>query len=455
MNKKTLLLVSLGTCCLTLLSACASVDPKEEFARARQLTKESTGAAEVFDPGQPPMSQDEISQMLADGLTLDEALALALTNSRRLQAEFMDIGVARADWVQSGLLRNPTLGLAVLLPDGGGSTFVEASIAQSVVDLWQLPVRRRIAQHNLDAAVLRIARTAGELAAQTRRGYYEAVAAAELLRVAEENLELLHTSHGAIRRKREAGAASRLDDDLALSLSLAGELDVRSARLQTANSKRRLARLLSIDTEIEAIALIDALPDTVRPDLNADGLIAAARSHRLDLRMYHALMQAADVELASERRRAWGNVEAGARLESEGGENKVGPILSLDIPIFDRNHAQVGRRSYLSRRAIKSYQAAHLEIAQDIRITLDTARTAMESFSFYRDQLLPQAQRNLEITEQAYEAGQFTILGLVESQRRLLEARRGLIEAQLDAASAMADLDLIVGAPIKTVETQD
>ena len=48
---------------------------------------------------------------LADGLTQEEAVAIALWNSPSFQATLADLGIARADLAEAGLLRNPILSL--------------------------------------------------------------------------------------------------------------------------------------------------------------------------------------------------------------------------------------------------------------------------------------------------------------------------------------------------------
>ncbi len=63
---------------LLVLAGCASVDPEEDFERARTHIRASTGHAKVFDPQAAPLAPGEIERVLADGLTLDEALRLAL-----------------------------------------------------------------------------------------------------------------------------------------------------------------------------------------------------------------------------------------------------------------------------------------------------------------------------------------------------------------------------------------
>ena len=74
-------------------------------------------------------------------------------------------GASRADVVQSGLLSNPTLAISVRFPKGGGRSNIAAGLAQQPVDLWQIPVRKRITEAQLEATVLTVAHQAVTLAA--------------------------------------------------------------------------------------------------------------------------------------------------------------------------------------------------------------------------------------------------------------------------------------------------
>ena len=51
--------------------------------------------------------------VLEDGLTEDEAVALALWNNRDFHATLSSLGIARGDLVQAGLLTNPQMNLFV------------------------------------------------------------------------------------------------------------------------------------------------------------------------------------------------------------------------------------------------------------------------------------------------------------------------------------------------------
>ena len=153
-------------------TGCATVNPQQDYLRARQLIQNSTGFERAYNPEELGLSQDELSATLADGLALDEAVQLALLNNRQLQLAFLDIGIARADFVQSGLFSNPSLGIGILFPSGGGRSNIQANIAQNIVQIWQMPVRKRSAEHALEQEIVTVARVAGELVAQTKSAAY-------------------------------------------------------------------------------------------------------------------------------------------------------------------------------------------------------------------------------------------------------------------------------------------
>ena len=58
----------------------------------------------------------EVRALLHDTLTVDGAIQVALLNNRNLQALYAELGVAQADLVQAGLLKNPVFDGAVRLP---------------------------------------------------------------------------------------------------------------------------------------------------------------------------------------------------------------------------------------------------------------------------------------------------------------------------------------------------
>ena len=70
-----------------------------------------------------------------DGLTTQEAVAIALWNSPSFQATLADLGVARADLAEAGLLRNPIFSL--LFPSDPKQ--LEWTLQFPFDALWQRP----------------------------------------------------------------------------------------------------------------------------------------------------------------------------------------------------------------------------------------------------------------------------------------------------------------------------
>ena len=480
-------------CFFAMLAGCTQVDPRVELDRTLSLITESTGVDLVNDAGPPLLSAEQWDAALSDGLTLDDALRLALLYNRQLQVDFLAIGVAKADLVQSGLFSNPTLAFSAQFPEGGGRSNVQASLAQNIVDLWQIPRKKQVAQARLEETVFRIARLAGDLVAEVRSMYYAAVAADERVTLARATLDLVTKSYNTVKAQREAGAASLLDENLSRGQVLTADLGVRNARLAMANAKRRLARAMAIPQNVDELRLADPLPEPEGTFPSVETLVETARSRRLDLRALATAVQAAEAKVRLETLKVFPDISVGPFVER--GERRAlpgrnvaadfaraslasgaptipgiqsrserraarrqeidalfGPALSMTLPLFDQNQAQIAKARYQYQQTVKSYEALHLAVAQDIRIVLDQTETAAASAVFYRDEIIPQADRNLEFATASYQAGQASILALLEAQRLLVEAKRGHIQAWLDAATARAALSQTLGVPIDAVK---
>jgi cobalt-zinc-cadmium efflux system outer membrane protein len=429
-----------------LAVACIQVEPKADFERARALVEESTGEAEVFNPYRPTLTDEEIATTLADGLTLDESVQLALLNNRQLQADFMEIGIAHADWVQSRLLSNPSIDLLWRFPSDD-STLFEAAVGQELTELWRLSGRKRSSKQSLDATVLRIARRAGELVAETKQAYFSAVGARELHEVTEESLALVQQTFDTVKAMHEAGSADTFDENLARGQLLTEQLAVRRTRLEAATATRNLASLLSVDIEADDLHLTDELHVLDHSYLDPVSLIELARSSRLDLRALAAAVKAAKTRVKVEERSVWNRLEVGPAMErpNDGSSTLRGPGVSLDLPIFDQNQAGIARAEFELAQLVKLQEAAHLAIAQDVRTAIDTTRTAAGNHDLYERELLPLAEENLALARESYSVGRSTFIVLLEVQRTLLEIRKQAIESSIESASATASLERVVG----------
>jgi cobalt-zinc-cadmium efflux system outer membrane protein len=88
--------------------------------------------------GKEPLPPDA---SIEDGLTSQEAVSIALWNSPSFQATLTDLGLARADLVEAGLLRNPMFSLlfhrVVDVPGSASPGFAVAAECQPFRHMWQ------------------------------------------------------------------------------------------------------------------------------------------------------------------------------------------------------------------------------------------------------------------------------------------------------------------------------
>lgn len=436
---------------LSLSASCAQVKPKPDFDRTRRLVEESTGRADVFDPMAPAITQEEVDGLLADGLSLEEAERLALSNNRELQALFQEVGIAHADWVQSKLYSNPSLDFLLAFPSGGGRGLLEVGLGVDLLELWQIPVRSDVARGQLESTVLRIAGRAGEFLAAARTAYYAALAADELQRVAQENLALTQRSFEAVRDLHAAGAADALDENMARGPLLTAQLMLEEARINASNAKRDLAKHLSLPRPVDSLQLTGTLPLECASVEGSEALVEEALGSRLDLLALQAEIELLQNRVLLEERRAWGEASAGPKLErpAESGAKLGGAGINLSLPLFDQNQAQVARARFVLEQRVKLYEAAQIRVAQDVRAGIERVNAASRALEFYREALLPQSQVSLDLAGQSYGAARTSLLALIEVQRQVLEARRAHVTLQLEAVAARSQLERLVGAPLE------
>ena len=476
-------LVSLG-----LLSGCATVNPEHDYEQTAAFIEEATGQGHVFDPQREELAAQQVQELLQGGLGVDEAVRVCLLNNPSLHALFMEVGMARADVVQSGLFTNPSLNLALQLPAGGGLANLQGGIASNIADLWQIPIRKRVAKRKLEQTILEIARQAADLAFDARAAYYTTVGTRQQHDISRENLEIAKELLALVVTRQKAGAGNAIDVNLASSQVAEAELLRESSRLSAANAARRLATLLGMATDADLLVLTDSLPATPSGEPDPQALIQLAMAWRLDLRAAEQAVAAAEANLEQQYNLVFPNLELGVSFEradrqAQGGRNLladtarasiagggltapeiqprserqrnkrtdiiIGPSIAMALPIFDQNQAQIAKARYAYDQAVKTLEALKLSATQGIRSAVDQAMTSWRIVRLYEQRFIPLARDNLDLSRKSYTAGRASFLSVLAAQRFFLDSRSRSIEASQRAANTIPILERSVGRPFE------
>jgi len=319
-----------------LTVGCARVRPHEEYEQAAARIAQQTGVDGVYSPESDDLVAGQAQELLANGLTIDESVRLSLLSNRGLQALFAELGIAKADLVQSKLLSNPTLALGVMFPQGGGRAKLSGGIAQELADLWQIPVRRRIAKKELQSTLLKIVDSAVSLVAQTKIKYYQLAAAEQTESlVAEEQKFSEHSLHLA-QMRFNAGDTSILDVHLVRASLLDIQRKQVTAKQSVVTARAELAHLLGLGATGETLTITDQIPVGFRSSDSPVNLLAWAMEHRLDTQAALAAVAGAEEQVRKQRRAVIPSVILGMdaeRSEMRGPKSlPFNPLGSLPAP---------------------------------------------------------------------------------------------------------------------------
>jgi len=478
--------VGLAACLAIALGGCASVDPRADFQRSAEQVRDHTGAEDSFDPDTEAAIEQRVMDLREGGLTVDEAVALALLNNPSFQAIFQDIGVSRADVVQSGLLSNPTLSLGFRLPEGGGRAEVTAGLAQQIVDLWQIPMRKRIAEAQLERTVTSVVAQATVLAADVRDKYYRLLASQRAEELAAENLHLIEQSLELAQARLRAGDVGPLDVNLVRMNLLDAQVERESVRQDLMMAELALAGALGLSRSDAPVTLDGALPKPQPIRENEDDLLTLADERRLDLRAAGLALTAAENELERECMNVFPSIVvgiAGERTERRGLADRdiladtarssiaagkptapsiqsraqrdqarrqvidalLGATVAIALPIWDQNQAHIAKARFEVIRRRKLLDAAYDGAARQVKEAFRRAMIAQELAEFFEDEVLPQATQNVEGARSLYRTGEQGVLALLEAQEMLVQQRRRSVSILQDYALARVDLELAVG----------
>lgn len=472
---------------VTLFAAgCATVEPKQDYQRARTLVGEGTGIGTLYDPATEDQVAEEVHTRLENGLTIDEAVEVALLNNRALQAIFQDIGMARADVVQAGLLTNPSLSMLIQFPEGGGRSKLDFGIAQQIADLWQIPQRQKIAQADLEATVLRVAQQAVDLAADTRVQCLRLLALERLLAIQTESLQLARESVRLAEAKVRAGEASQLD----LNLAKAGLSEVELLGIDAQRQRRlallHLTRTLALNRTGEAWNLTGELVALPPPPETEDAWVERALTDRLDARIAAEKVTSAEAAWEKEKWAVFSNVTVGlsgerpdsraipgrnvladtARASIANGALTVpdiqsraqrrqersqiidlllGPSFDITLPIWDQNQARIARAQFAWDQKRKEQEALLDSIAEEVLAASVSLRSAAQQRRLYDESLLPQSRENLKSVRSAYASGELGMIALIESQEAAIRIEQAYLDVVRDLAIARVELERAVG----------
>jgi cobalt-zinc-cadmium efflux system outer membrane protein len=315
----------------------------------------------------------------------------------------------------------------------------------SFLDVFYVPLRKRVAAAQFEEAKLRVTGAVLDFALQVRTVFYGQQANEQMLELRGSIVQALTASLEVSRRLHEAGNITDLDLARDRALVEVSKLALRSAEVAAFQGREQLNSVMGAwggDTEWD----IDGrLPDIPEQSLPASGIERTALTRSLDLSNARQRIMVAGQQLGYDQATALiPSVDFGASAEREPVEGwRVGPALSVPIPLFDQGQARVARAMAELRRAQQEYYALAVRIRATARAVQERMRGAQDRAVYYRDILLPLRERIVNEAQLQYNAMQMGIFQLLREREQQIETSVAYVEALREYWLARADLEQI------------
>jgi cobalt-zinc-cadmium efflux system outer membrane protein len=428
----------------TSLSKSAKVVPRAEDAEADHEGTVTLAAAEeaIADPPSPAGAFTPL------GLTLGQLDQMALSYNPSIGQASAAVHKALGVRTQVGLHANPTIGyMGDEMGDDGTAGDQGAYVSQTIVTGDKLGWNRRVVDQEIQVLLWQAEAQRQRVRTDVRMQFYETLGAQ---RRVELSLELERIAQAGVE------TAQRLVDALQAGRPdlLQAEIQLNEVSIVRQNAEyaynaawQRLAALVGL-SQLVPSPLAGNLEDH-GPDRDWHSALNQVLAGSPQVQQAAAAVQRASTLIERERRQPIPNVMLQAQVMhmNVSDDEAASLMVGLPVPLFNRNQGNIDRAHAEYVWACREYERLKLSLQSRLAEAYRDHQQSHNAVRRYREEILPRAQENLDLTETAYENLQFDFLRILTARRSYFETNLRYVDAlvALQKADALLDGLLLTG----------
>jgi cobalt-zinc-cadmium efflux system outer membrane protein len=421
-------------------STTASV-PSQLSSWPSHLPADAVRPAPLMDSGATPAEAKNLSDEAAP-LTLQQLEQMALAGNPSLARAADEVASARGQCLQAGLPPNPRLGYSgQQLGSGGQAEQQGVYLEQEFIRGGKRRLDRAVASRIVQEAEQRFEIQQRRVLTDVRIGYYHVLGAQARLEMSEALVRIGNQAADAAERLLERKEGSRRDLLQARVDRDAAANYLDQARNQLAAAWRGLAAVLG-STEMAPRPLagqLEELPPLLSWEEAVGGLLAESPERSV------AALQVEQTRCEVARAQAQAvpdvNLQAVIQHDNATGARNGSLLVTLPLPIFDRNQGQIRQTRHQLAAAQHAANAVDLDLHQRLAPVYERYVTHRQRVENYQRGILRDAQESLDLTRQGYEAGELDFLNLLTAQRTYFQTNLDYIDALSRMWIAVAEID--------------
>ncbi|MFZ1746512.1 MAG: TolC family protein [Nitrospirales bacterium] len=378
---------------------------------------------------------------LKDGVTVEEAITVALWNNAAFQEALSGLGLSQADVIQANMLQNPEFwGIFPTDP----SRHFEYALRFPLESLWLRPQRVASAQRKLDQAIEGLIQNGLSLVRDVKVAFANVLLAEQRLSLTGKQVEILRQIAQINESRWQAGEISDLDAGTSRIDELQAEEQIHQLTHDLALVREQFRVLIGLGFEDASIVLQSPSPLPTTPR-SAEEFLADALASRPDLRAAKLEVEAAGIRAGLAHKEIFYLV--GIYRADQNSTTPYGsrPGLRFNIPIFDQNQGGIAQAEARFDMAARRYVTVRDQIALEVSQARTRWLQNMAILHNWRQRILPAHRTATLQAQKALEGGDVTPLLPLTAQRTWIQAQIREIELIAGQRQALAELERAIG----------
>ena len=393
-------------------------------------------------------------------MTLDAVVADILEHNPEVNFYSAEIAAAKGGARTAATWANPELSATVGTKrvTGGGLAAEGVAWAVSVQQTFEwpgrIPLRKAIANRQIQLAELGFAQFRAALAARTRAVAFGLFAAQQKAAAAREVADRFHALREVLVQRDPAGITPQLE------LRIIEATEITMLRKASEASIAEQAAILELNQlrgqpwqQMMKVAPVD-LAFTAAPE--PDALLAAARANNFEIRMRQVELEQQGFKVSLAYKDRYPSFTVGpyfSRERASDREQQVGIGISMPMPLWNRNEGNIETAMARQQQAETSMYVTQRTVERQVIEKALTYQTKLTEMTKWRPESVVEFRKAAELADRHYRLGAVPIATYVELQKQYLEAVEALLDTKREALDAGQQLELLTGLDIHAVHT--
>jgi cobalt-zinc-cadmium efflux system outer membrane protein len=388
-------------------------------------------------------SQVSTSQLNVESIryTLADIESIAMENNPALAAARAISVKAAGLRNQVGIRPNPTLGYFGQQIADRGTDQHGVFVEQEFVRGNKLQLNREALGHTQRAQTAEADIQSLRVLTDIRVRFYEAIAAQQQYDATLAFAEIAERGVKVAQDRQNAAEGTLIETLQAETLLSEITLAAEQAEVAYMGAWKDLAAIAGLQQSTPIRLDGDLSQNAVAPDWAVAYATIVAESP--ELMAAQAIVCEKQALLRRQQAQPIPNVmgQLGAGYDDGTDHGMINVQLSAPIPVWNQNTGNVSAAYHEYVRATQEVQRIEQSIQSRLAREAQAFESAMRAVRKYEDEIIPQVNRSLELSEEAYRAGELDFLQVLVVRRSFYESSIRLIEAQGQLAQATAKID--------------